>query len=92
MKLPFSIEVPVFQPRRHLGQDDTLPKFEKDVVDAVDVNEQKADFAIAASVRAWNAVFILGVFHVIATILIVAAVTNTSALEAILRLFKTLAP
>jgi hypothetical protein len=92
VKFPFSIEVPSFQPRKHLGQDAGLPPFQKDVVDALDVGEQKADFAIGLAVRSWNAVWILGAFHVVATIMIVAAVSNTSALQAIIALLKTLIP
>lgn len=65
-KLPFIAEIPEFKPRRHLGQDETLPKFQRDVLDALDVIEQRGEFSLGLALRAWNGVLILGVILVLA--------------------------
>lgn len=69
-KLPFITEVPEFKPRPHLGQDEALSKFQKDVLDALDVIEQKGDYSLDRAVQAWNGVLIIG------GILILALVAN----------------
>lgn len=59
-KLPFIAEVPDFKPRQHLGQDETLPKFQKDVLAALDVIEQRGEYSLDLAMRAYNGVLIVG--------------------------------
>lgn len=91
-KLPFTIEVPVFKARKHTGLEDAVPKFGPSVLEAMDENEQRADFAISVAIKAWNAVWVLGALHVVAVIVLVATLTNSSAFGAILKIFKTFTP
>lgn len=92
MKLPFTIEVPDFKPRKHPGLEDAAPKFGKGVMDALDVTEQRSDFALSVGIRAWNAVWVLGAFHVLGVIVIVAVLTNSSAFGAVVKILKSFAP
>ena len=69
MKLPFISEIPDFKPRKHIGQDTSLPKFEQDVLEALDVIEQRGDYALTLAMRAYNGMLVL--IAVIGLILIV---------------------
>lgn len=90
--IPFTIEVPVFEPRKHPGLEGAAPKFGKGVMDALDVTDQRSLFAIRVSRLAWNAVWVLGLFHVLGVIVIVAVLTNTSALGAVVKILKSFTP
>ena len=90
--LPFISEAPEFKPRRHIGQDTGLPKIQSDMIDALDVNEQKSDWAVDTARRTYNAVWILGAFHVIGVVAIVAVMKNTSALGAVIKIFQSFLP
>ncbi len=58
-KIPFVEEVPVFTPKHRPGLDPGLSGFEREVLDAIDVLEQKHDFVAKTSVRAYNLGIIL---------------------------------
>ncbi len=91
-RLPFISEVPEFKPRKHIGQDSALSKVNSDIIDGLDVTEQKSDYAVKTAVTCYNAVWLLGLFHVLGVIVIVAALTNSSALGAVVKIVKTLLP
>ncbi len=69
-KLPFIAEVPEFKPRKHLGQATNLDPFQKDVLEALDVIDQKGEYSMALGIKAWNGVLI------VAGILILALLIN----------------
>lgn len=70
MKLPFISEVPEFKPRKHLGQDESLPKFQKDVLEALDLIDQRGEYALNLAMRAWNGVLL------VTGVLILALISN----------------
>ncbi len=69
-RLPFISEVPDFKPRQHLGQDASLSSFQKEVLQALDVIEQRGQYSLDLAMRAWNGVLLIG------GILILALVAN----------------
>ena len=62
MKIPFTKEVPEFKPRPHIGQDTSLTPFQKDMLDALDVLDQRSGYALNTAVNAFNGMLLaLGV-------------------------------
>ncbi len=70
IKLPFIEEVPEFNPRHRSGLDPKLTPFEREVLDSVDVLEQKKDYAIKIAIRAFN----LGLVNLALIVLLILVV------------------
>jgi hypothetical protein len=54
MNLPFEKEREKWEPRKRIGLDDSLTPVEREILDSIDVLEQKGDYGIKLSVRAFN--------------------------------------
>ena len=67
-KLPFISDVPDFKPRPHIGQDESMTKFQRDVLDALDVIEQRGEYSMDLALRAWNGVLLVGGIVILALI------------------------
>lgn len=62
MSLPFLISVPEkFEPRKHPGRNPNLSPDAREILDQLDILEQKADFGNLWSVRAFNLALVVGV-------------------------------
>lgn len=59
MKMPLWSEAPEFKPRKRPGIDQTLTPFEREILDSVDVLEQRSEFNTTYAIRAWNAVLMI---------------------------------
>lgn len=65
MKLPFIEQVPEFHPRKRPGVDPKLRPFEREVLDAIDVLEQREDFSTRVAIRNHNVMLVLIVINVV---------------------------
>lgn len=54
MKIPFWEELPKFEPRVKIGVRKNMSLEQREILDAIDVLEQKADFGAKLGVRACN--------------------------------------
>jgi hypothetical protein len=55
VKIPFFIDYPdKFVPRLHLGRSSNLTEDQKQLLDAIDILEQKSDLGISVGARAYN--------------------------------------
>lgn len=54
MKIPFLEEIPTFEPRTKIGVRKNMSLEQREILDAIDVIEQKADAALKLGVRAFN--------------------------------------
>lgn len=65
MAFPFFVSVPEkFEPRRHLGRSDKLSEDQREMLDQLDILEQKADFGNITACRALNLSIIVGILAI----------------------------
>lgn len=61
MSLPFLVQIPdKFEPRRHPGRSTTLSADQQELIDQLDIIDQRSDLALKISVRAHNIGVIVG--------------------------------
>ena len=83
MKIPFVENVESFEPRKHLGQDESLTTFQKDVLAALDVLDQRSSASLSLAVKAWNGLLM------VAGVLLLTLIINLPLGAMVIKMFKT---